>query len=53
MSDLLAGIRVVAEVVECSSTELNDLDAQAGDGDLGVTMSIASRVVRRAHWTFP
>lgn len=45
MSDLLDGIRLVAEAVDKSSSELNELDAHAGDGDLGVTMSTASRTV--------
>jgi len=45
MSDLTSGIRAVAEAVDGSASRLNELDAQAGDGDLGVTMSAGSRVV--------
>jgi len=45
MSRLVAVIGFVAERVLASASELNRLDAAAGDGDLGVTMSTAARAV--------
>jgi phosphoenolpyruvate---glycerone phosphotransferase subunit DhaL len=45
MSRLLIGLGKVAEEVAASATQLNELDAQAGDGDLGVTMTTAARTV--------
>jgi dihydroxyacetone kinase len=45
VSRLLDCLRCVAEEVVASAALLNELDAQAGDGDLGVTMTTAARVV--------
>jgi dihydroxyacetone kinase-like protein len=45
VSALAAGLRGSAEAVLESAPELNRLDAQAGDGDLGVTMAAAARIV--------
>jgi dihydroxyacetone kinase-like protein len=38
-------MRATAEAVLASADDLNALDGKAGDGDLGVTMSTAARVV--------
>ncbi len=45
MSRFIGVLRGVAEGVRASAGELNRLDAQAGDGDLGVTMGTASSIV--------
>jgi phosphoenolpyruvate---glycerone phosphotransferase subunit DhaL len=45
MSHLSAAIRAAAEAVIAHADELNRLDAQAGDGDLGVTMTVGARSV--------
>jgi dihydroxyacetone kinase-like protein len=45
VTDLLAVLRTVAEQVAGRADELNRLDAQAGDGDLGVTATNASRAI--------
>jgi dihydroxyacetone kinase len=45
VSRLLVGLRDVAEEVVASAPQLNQLDAQAGDGDLGVTMTTAAKIV--------
>jgi dihydroxyacetone kinase-like protein len=38
-------VRAVAEQVRASADELNQLDAHAGDGDLGITMRTAAAIV--------
>ncbi|HLH68703.1 MAG TPA: DAK2 domain-containing protein [Candidatus Dormibacteraeota bacterium] len=43
---LLRAIGAAADAVQASADRLNRLDGQAGDGDLGVTMTIGARVVR-------
>ncbi|MES1239656.1 MAG: DAK2 domain-containing protein, partial [Chloroflexota bacterium] len=45
MSRLLAGLRAAAESIAGAADELNRLDGTAGDGDLGVTMTIAATSV--------
>jgi dihydroxyacetone kinase-like protein len=45
VSCLSAALRAAAEAVLERAAELNRLDAQAGDGDLGITMSAASQAV--------
>ncbi|HEX3465394.1 MAG TPA: DAK2 domain-containing protein [Candidatus Elarobacter sp.] len=45
MSALAEGVAAVAARVRASADELNRLDAVAGDGDLGVTMTIAASAV--------
>ena len=43
----LAGLlAVAADAVASSTAELNALDGFAGDGDLGITMSAAARVLK-------
>jgi dihydroxyacetone kinase len=42
---LLACLRAVAEEVVSSAPRLNELDGHAGDGDLGVTMATAAKIV--------
>jgi len=41
-------ILAAADAIEAARDELGRLDAAAGDGDHGVTMSLAARAVRRA-----
>ena len=45
MKELERAISAAAEAVVAAAEELNRLDAQAGDGDLGVTMALAGRTV--------
>jgi len=45
VSRLTAGIEAVALEVVARAGELNELDARAGDGDLGVTLSRGARAV--------
>jgi dihydroxyacetone kinase-like protein len=45
LTALLSVMRDVAETVRASADDLNRLDGQAGDGDLGVTMSTAASIV--------
>jgi phosphoenolpyruvate---glycerone phosphotransferase subunit DhaL len=45
VSRLAAALQTTADAVLASADDLNALDAKAGDGDLGVTMSTAARVV--------
>ena len=45
MSTFTAVLADVARAVAASADELNRLDGQAGDGDLGVTMRTASSIV--------
>jgi phosphoenolpyruvate---glycerone phosphotransferase subunit DhaL len=42
---LLACLGAVAEDVLAAAPKLNELDGQAGDGDLGVTMTTAAKIV--------
>jgi phosphoenolpyruvate---glycerone phosphotransferase subunit DhaL len=45
VSRLLLCLGAVAQDVMAAAPKLNELDAQAGDGDLGVTMATAARIV--------
>jgi phosphoenolpyruvate---glycerone phosphotransferase subunit DhaL len=45
LTSLVSCLGVVAGDVVASAARLNELDAQAGDGDLGVTMTTAARIV--------
>ena len=45
MTTVATALRDVAEAVRSSADELNRLDGQAGDGDLGVTMQTAASIV--------
>ena len=45
MTQFREGLQAVAEAVAASADDLNRLDGQAGDGDLGVTMRTASAIV--------
>jgi dihydroxyacetone kinase-like protein len=45
LTALVAVIRDVAEAVRARADELNRLDGEAGDGDLGVTMSTAATIL--------
>ena len=47
MSSLAAAILAAADAVDAARPELGRLDGAAGDGDHGMTMSIAARNVRR------
>jgi dihydroxyacetone kinase-like protein len=45
MSDFVAILRAVAEDLKTRADDLNRLDAEAGDGDLGVTVTNAAEAV--------
>lgn len=47
MTSFLVVLRAVAEEVESRADELNRLDAEAGDGDLGVTARHAAAAILR------
>ncbi len=54
MSEALrASILAVADALDAARAELGRLDGAAGDGDHGMTMSIAARNVRRRLATLP
>ena len=45
VDSLRHGIRRIAAKMEASAQELNSIDGQLGDGDLGITMSYGSRAL--------
>jgi dihydroxyacetone kinase-like protein len=45
-SGLVRALTAAASALEASADELNRLDGFAGDGDLGITMSEASRALK-------
>ena len=52
-ADLAKVLSAAMEILEASSSELADLDAVVGDGDLGVTVAGSTRAVRDALGALP
>ncbi|MEM6849713.1 MAG: dihydroxyacetone kinase subunit L [Pseudomonadota bacterium] len=51
--DLVAALERIAAAMERDFAELNDLDGQLGDGDLGVTMTRGMRAIMDLKDTLP
>jgi phosphoenolpyruvate---glycerone phosphotransferase subunit DhaL len=52
-ADLRAGVAAACDAIEAARDDLCRLDAVAGDGDHGVTMTLGARAVRRALEAHP